>query len=132
MLFRSFNFDSHSALGLWFFAILFIWAVTGIYLAFPDPFTQFVDWYWGPIDTFTEERPGDTVLRWAVRLHFGRWRSHTLKVAWVIMGLIPAVMFATGAAMWWHRVVRKKAPRTAEAPSTAQVLGLQQEPQQVE
>jgi uncharacterized iron-regulated membrane protein len=127
-----FNFDSHSALGLWFFAILFIWAVTGIYLAFPDPFTRFVDWYWGPIDTFTEERPGDTVLRWAVRLHFGRWRSHTLKVVWVIMGLIPAVMFATGLAMWWHRVVRKKAPGTAEAPRTAPGLGLRQEPQQVE
>jgi uncharacterized iron-regulated membrane protein len=53
-------------------------------------------------------------------------------VVWVIMGLIPAVMFATGLAMWWHRVVRKKAPGTAEAPRTAPGLGLRQEPQQVE
>jgi uncharacterized iron-regulated membrane protein len=124
-----FNFDSHSAIGFWFFAILFIWTVTGIYLAFPDPFSQFVDWYWGPIENFQDERTGDTVLRWAVRLHFGRWRSHTLKVVWVIMGLIPAVMFVTGAAMWWHRVVRKKVARAAEAP---RIIGLRQEPQQVE
>jgi uncharacterized iron-regulated membrane protein len=67
-----------------------------------------------------------------VRLHFGRWRSHTLKVIWVIMGLIPAVMFATGAAMWWHRVVRKRIAQTAEAPLVAPTLALRQEPQQVE
>jgi uncharacterized iron-regulated membrane protein len=72
------------------------------------------------------------VLRWAVRLHFGRWRSHTLKTVWVIMGLIPTAMFVTGAAMWWHRVVRKKVVRTAEAPSPAPALALRQEPQQVE
>ena len=125
-----FNFDSHSALGFWCFAILFIWAVTGIYMAFPDPFSQFVDWYWGPIDNFTEERPGDVALRWAVRLHFGRWRSHTLKAVWVIIGLIPAAMFVTGAAMWWHRVVRRREP--AQAPAAARTLALRQEPQQVE
>ena len=53
----------------------------------------------------------DVALNWLVRLHFGRWRSHTLKVVWVLLGLIPAGMFVTGAVMWWNRVVRK--PRTA-------------------
>ena len=44
-----------------------------------------------------------------VRLHFGRWRnSHVLKAVWVIMGLVPAAMFVTGTAMWWHRVVYKR------------------------
>ena len=126
-----FNFDLHSSLGVWFFAILLIWAVTGIYLAFPDPFTVAVDWYWGPIENFETERFGDVLLAWLVRLHFGRWRSHTLKVAWVIMGLIPAVMFVTGAAMWWHRVVVRRRT-TAESAEAPQLVTLRQEPQQVE
>ncbi|OFW06041.1 MAG: hypothetical protein A3I61_14225 [Acidobacteria bacterium RIFCSPLOWO2_02_FULL_68_18] len=127
-----FNFDAHSALGFWFFTILMIWAVTGIYMAFPDPFTRAVDWYWGPIDTFEQERTGDVLIRWAVRLHFGRWRSHTLKAVWVVLGLLPAVMLVTGAAMWWRRVVVPRR-RAAEAPRAAdRVMALGREPQQVE
>jgi uncharacterized iron-regulated membrane protein len=126
-----FNFDLHSAFGVWFFAILAIWAVSGIYLSFPDPFVALVDWIWGPIDTFQDERLGDVLIAWLVRLHFGRWRSHTLKVVWVILGLIPAVMFVTGVAMWWHRVVRRPERHTAPEAAPA-VLTLQQEPQQVE
>jgi uncharacterized iron-regulated membrane protein len=103
------NFDMHSALGFWAFGIIAIWAVSGIYLAFPDPFVQAVDRIWGPPELWEyEPRPGDDMLAWLVRLHFGRWRSHTLKVVWVIIGLIPAIMFVTGAAMWWYRVVRKR------------------------
>jgi uncharacterized iron-regulated membrane protein len=56
-----------------------------------------------------EARPGDVILEWLVRLHFGRWRnSHILKAVWVIMGLVPAAMFVTGTVMWWNRVVRKR------------------------
>ena len=123
-----FNFDAHSALGFWFFAIILIWSVSGIYLSFPDPFTRTVDYIWGVPDTL-QARPGDVVLEWLVRLHFGRWRnSHTLKTIWVIMGLIPAVMFVTGAAMWWHRVVRKR----RAAPSRERVVGFAPEAQPVE
>ena len=99
------SFDLHSATGFWFFAVIALWAVSGIYLAFPDPFGRFVDWGWGE-DLSSYPRSGDVVLEWLVRLHFGRWRSHTLKAVWVIIGLVPAVMFATGLAMWWCRVVR--------------------------
>jgi uncharacterized iron-regulated membrane protein len=123
-----FNFDAHSALGFWFFAIILIWSVSGIYLSFPDPFTRTVDYIWGVPDTL-QARPGDVVLEWLVRLHFGRWRnSHTLKAIWVIMGLIPAAMFVTGAAMWWHRVVRKR--RTAT--SRDRVVGFAPEAQPAE
>ena len=121
-----FNFDLHSALGFWFFAIIAIWAVSGIYLSMPTPFMAVVDWFAGPPD---HERPVDVALSWLVRLHFGRWRgSHTLKVVWVVMGLIPAVMFVTGAVMWWNRVVRK--PRAARERQP--LLNLRQEPQGVE
>ena len=99
-------FDLHSASGFWFLAMLLVWAVSGIYLSFPAPFTRAVDAIWGsePFGT----RPGDVALEWLVRLHFGRWRSHTLKTVWVLVGLLPAIMFVTGAAMWWHRAVRRR------------------------
>jgi uncharacterized iron-regulated membrane protein len=122
-----FNFDLHSAMGFWFFAIVAIWSISGIYLAFPSPFTAAVDKIWGVPETLAA-RPGDVALEWLVRLHFGRWRSHTLKVVWVILGLIPVAMFVTGFAMWWHRVVRKR--RTVvERP---RVVSLAPEPQGIE
>lgn len=98
------NFDLHSATGFWLFGMMALWAVSGIYIAFPAPFGSFVDWVWGDLSNYP--RPGDIVLEWLVRLHFGRWRSHTLKAVWVVIGLVPAVMFVTGLAMWWCRVVR--------------------------
>lgn len=122
-----FNFDVHSAMGFWFFALLAIWAVSGIYLSFPDPFTMAVDRIEGIQDY---ERWGDFLLAWLVRLHFGRWRSHTLKAVWVVIGLIPAAMFVTGAAMWWYRVVRRREAAPEAEPRV--VLALQQEMQQVE
>ena len=102
------NFDLHSALGFWFFSMMLIWSVSGIYLGIPDPFTNFSE--------YLSDDPGgigttwfDTTLLWLTRLHFGRWRSsHTLKAIWVIMGLVPAALFITGTVMWWQRVVRKK------------------------
>ncbi|HET9130627.1 MAG TPA: PepSY-associated TM helix domain-containing protein, partial [Terriglobia bacterium] len=37
---RRFNWDVHSAVGFWLFLFLLMWAVTGIYLGIPDPFTR--------------------------------------------------------------------------------------------
>ena len=128
---KRFNFDTHSALGFWFFSIIAIWAVSGIYLSMPSAFMDVVNWFFGPQpDNIENVRVIDRVMEWMVRLHFGRWRSHTLKVVWVIMGLIPAIMFVTGGIMWWNRVVRK--PRTAKVPQRQPVLAFQQEPQRVE
>lgn len=129
-----FNFDAHSALGFWFFAIVFIWAVSGIYLSFPDPFVGAVDRIWGVPENL-QTRPGDVILEWMVRLHFGRWRnSHVLKAIWVIMGLVPAVMFVTGAAMWWHRVVRRRSAAVEEpkVEEVKAVVGFAAEAQPVE
>ena len=102
-----FNFDLHSAMGFWFFAIIAIWAASGVYLAIPEPFANFVDSISDP-DAILGQRPGDVVLRWLTRIHFGRWQSHTLKTVWVVMGLVPVLMFATGVVMWWQRVLRKR------------------------
>lgn len=123
------NFDLHSAMGFWFFLMITLWSVTGIYLSFPSAFMAVVNSVFGPeLDDFNRSRPIDIVIEWMVRLHFGRWRSHTLKVVWVIIGLIPTVMFVTGVAMWWRRVVSK--PRVARARHLT--AGFQQEAEGVE
>jgi uncharacterized iron-regulated membrane protein len=102
-----FNFDLHSALGFWFFSMMLIWAVSGIYLGVPDPFTTLSEYIANDPEGITQTW-FDTALLWMTRLHFGRWRSHTLKAIWVVMGLVPAALFITGAVMWWQRVVRRK------------------------
>jgi uncharacterized iron-regulated membrane protein len=129
---KRFNFDTHSAFGFWFFSIIAIWAISGIYLSMPSAFMDVVNRFFGPQpEDIQSVRVIDRVMEWMVRLHFGRWRSHTLKVVWVILGLIPAIMFVTGFVMWWNRVVKK--PRTARVRQRQPVLStLQQEPQGVE
>jgi uncharacterized iron-regulated membrane protein len=114
---KRFNFDLHSALGFWFFALILMWAVTSIYLVFPGPFLDLVDYLEpAPNPTTFEEairpgrRPGDIVLQWFTRLHFGRWADPRVSAVWVVLGLVPSVLFITGAIMWWNRVVRKFEP----------------------
>ena len=43
----------------------------------------------------------------------GGWR----KAVWALLGLMPAMMFVTGAVMWWQRVMRKR-PVRVEAVGT--------------
>jgi uncharacterized iron-regulated membrane protein len=46
---KRFNFDLHSAVGFWTFAILFVWGITGGYFVFPQPFRAVIDLF-TPID----------------------------------------------------------------------------------
>ncbi|HEY4363017.1 MAG TPA: PepSY-associated TM helix domain-containing protein [Bryobacteraceae bacterium] len=39
------NWDLHSSVGFWSFALVFMWAFTGIYLVFPTPFQKLVNRY---------------------------------------------------------------------------------------
>ena len=96
------NFDLHSAMGFWFFLFILVWGVSGIYLGIPEPFANFVDSVSDP-ETNYGDRVGDVVLLWLTRLHFGRWRSAPLKALWAVVGLVPALLFVTGAVMWWNR-----------------------------
>jgi uncharacterized iron-regulated membrane protein len=105
---RRFNWDLHSALGFWLFLFMLMWGVSGFYLGVPEPFSTFVDYISDP-DAFLGERPGDVVLLWLTRLHFGRWReAPVLKAVWAVIGLVPALMFVTGVIMWWNRVMRRR------------------------
>jgi uncharacterized iron-regulated membrane protein len=109
---RRFNWDLHSAIGFWLFLFMLMWGVSGFYLGIPEPFSNFVDSISDP-DDFLGERPGDVVLLWLTRLHFGRWRNMpVLKAVWAVLGLVPALMFVTGVIMWWNRVLRKRTVST--------------------
>jgi uncharacterized iron-regulated membrane protein len=114
--------DLHSALGFWTFAFIFMWAFTGFYIVFQESFAPLVDWI-EPYDEVTfEPRRIDEVLVWLPRLHFGRFRqlgptlSLAVKYLWVVIGLVPALLFVTGGIMWWNRVIRRSG-RAAATPS---------------
>jgi uncharacterized iron-regulated membrane protein len=104
---RRFNWDVHSALGFWLFLFLLMWAVSGVYLGIPDPFNSVAEHFFPA--KVSGSSTGDLVLLWLARLHFGRWRDHpSLKIVWVVFGLVPAIMAITGCIMWWNRVVRRR------------------------
>ena len=94
------NWDLHSAVGIWCVLFVLLWGVSGIYFTFPQTLTRIL---------------GDRAMSALVRYHFGRmgWASRPI---WTILGLAPAVLFVTGALMWWNRVLRKHfPPRTTRA-----------------
>jgi hypothetical protein len=87
---------------------MLMWGISGFYLGVPEPFSNFVDSISDP-DAILGDRPGDVVLMWLTRLHFGRWRdAPMLKAVWAFLGLMPMMMLVTGVIMWWNRVLRKR------------------------
>jgi uncharacterized iron-regulated membrane protein len=115
------NWDLHSAIGFWAFIAVFVWAVSGIYLVFPHPFSALVD-FLEPLDLQSAvPRRGDLALEWLARLHFGRFAGIKTKWTWAILGVIPPVLFITGAVMWWNRVL-KPFRRTRHEPARAKEL----------
>jgi len=135
------NWDLHSVIGLWMFAFVFIWGVTGVYLVFPNPFQVVVDRV-SPLKLYKlqssvdapsgkllipvedavkatprarrrrppiERSAGDIFLRWFYYLHFGNFGDWPVKALWVLLGLAPPFLFATGALAWWNRVLSREA-----------------------
>jgi uncharacterized iron-regulated membrane protein len=110
---KLFNWHLHSAAGFWSFLLVLMWALSGIYLAFPNPFQDVVE-YLQPAENYksTDVRLGDELLRWLSRLHFGRFGGWPIKALWTVLGLIPLILFITGAVMWWNRVLRPALQRS--------------------
>jgi uncharacterized iron-regulated membrane protein len=101
------NWDLHSAIGFWAFIAVLVWAVSGIYLVFPHPFSWLVDVLEPPnLDSLLPRR-GDVALEWLAKLHFGRFAGAKVRWTWAILGVIPPILFITGAIMWWNRVVSR-------------------------
>lgn len=101
---RHFVWQLHSVMGFWSLALLFIWAFTAIYFAFPEPVEALIDRYDPNLDDF--ERPGEALLLWFIKLHFGRFGGLEVRFLYVVLGLLPAALFVSGFYMWWTRVVR--------------------------
>jgi uncharacterized iron-regulated membrane protein len=120
---RRFTWDLHSALGAWLFLFILMWGVSGFYMGVPEPFVALVDYVSDPDPELLGERPGDVALAWLSRLHFGRWQSGSLKALWAVIGFVPAIMFITGAIMWWNRVVRKRPARNVAESPLAEPVG---------
>jgi len=119
---RRLTWDVHSAMGAWLFLFILMWGVSGFYMGVPGPFTALVDYVSSPDPELMGDRPGDLALAWLSRLHFGRWDNVWLKALWALIGLVPALMFVTGAIMWWNRVVRKRPARNAAEARVAETI----------
>ena len=113
------NWDLHSVIGFWSFAFIITFAISGIYLCFPEAFHAAAEY----VEPTTADNAGrrlmDDVLYWLAFLHFGRIDGigiscdgpgicdQTVKAIWAIFGIAPALMFVTGFIMWWNRVVHR-------------------------
>jgi uncharacterized iron-regulated membrane protein len=115
-----FNWDLHSALGFWLFVMVFMWGISGIYLSFPGPVSEWLDYIQPADPNSTELRAVDEFTAWLARIHFGRAYGTTVKWIYTILGLVPAVLFVTGAIMWWNRVLRKALLHFGESPASVQ------------
>lgn len=130
---KRFNWSLHSALGFWAFGFLLLWGVTGMYLSLPDQFAAVFDALEPFDESNLEERFVDRVQYWLAYLHFGRLGGrgipgcgrglcdNTTKAVWALFGLVPPVLFVTGALMWWNRVLRpatrrRQVDRNAASP----------------
>ena len=117
---KSMTWHLHSMIGFWTFAFTLVFALSGAYLGFPEWFQDLAD----RLEPLTPANAGtrivDDVIYWLAYLHFGRINGigipcrgpglcdQTTKAIWALFGLAPAVMFVTGAIMWWNRVVRPR------------------------
>jgi uncharacterized iron-regulated membrane protein len=117
---KRFNWQLHTAVGLWMLPIVFMFGVVGVEAVFPSSFQTLVqkitplsvyrldpDTAIAPNGRFTRPRRsvGDRIFRLFSYLHFGNFDGWRSKAAWTIIGLAPAFLFITGALMWWNRVL---------------------------
>ena len=114
----------HSMIGFWSFGFVLVFGLSGIYLCFAEQIQEFADRL-QPVTVATGRVPlVDQVIYWLAYLHFGRIGGigipchgpglcdQATKAIWALFGLAPAVMFVTGAIMWWNRVLRPRLAAT--------------------
>ena len=117
------NWSLHSVLGLWFFAFLLMWSLTGIYLSVPEQVSALLDYIEPVNEANPVERVVDRIQYWLAYLHFGRLGGRGIpgcgrglcdsitKATWAVAGLVPVLMAVTGLVMWWNRVAGPAARR---------------------
>jgi len=103
--------------GFWLFLFILLWAISGIYLCLPRAVNAVVNFF-DPVDPSSSAiRLSDTILAGLAELHFGRFGGKFTKAVWVVFGLAPATLFATGSIMWWNRFLHNRfRRRSVSAP----------------
>ena len=119
------NWSLHSALGFWFVGFILMWGISGIYLSFSGSFMDLAEFLEPSENYEPDARVSDRIMYWLAYAHFGRFGGRipgcgstcdsTLKVVWAVFGLVPPLMFVTGALIWWNRVIRPGARRSQNA-----------------
>lgn len=94
----------HGAMGFWMGMLLLLWAVSGIYLAFPTEISMALEFVFPVEDDFNERV--DRITAWLATMHFGRFGGLGVRWTWIILGLVPAALFVTGFILWWNSVVK--------------------------
>jgi uncharacterized iron-regulated membrane protein len=114
------NWHLHSMAGFWSFGFTLVFALSGIYLCFPDRVQDIADRIEPLTAANARGRLVDQVIYWLAYLHFGRINGRGIpcsgpglcdqatKATWALFGLAPAVLFVTGAILWWNRVLRPR------------------------
>jgi uncharacterized iron-regulated membrane protein len=103
---RRFVRELHSVMGIWCFVLILLWAITGIYFAFPAPFNALTEAFTAHGAETANSLFLEDAISWLVRAHFGRSFGLGVEVAWALLGLAPCALFITGVVMWWQRIVR--------------------------
>jgi len=110
----------HSMIGFWSLAFVLVFAVSGIYLAYPEAIQGFADRIEPQTEANAGNRVTDSIIYWIAYLHFGRINGigipckgpglcdQTIKAIWAFFGLTPAALFVSGAIIWWNRVLRPR------------------------
>jgi uncharacterized iron-regulated membrane protein len=125
---KRFTWHLHSTIGFWTFGFTLVFGLSGIYLSIPEPFQDFADRLQTPTAANAGFRIVDKIIYWLAFLHFGRvngigipcggpgFCDQTTKAIWALFGLAPALMFVTGAILWWNRVLRPRLASARRAP----------------
>jgi uncharacterized iron-regulated membrane protein len=118
---KSFNWALHRAMGIWSIVFIFLWGLSGVYLAVPEPFETAVA-FLDPAGGSGKKAPlAERALSWLARLHFGRFGGISTKLIWTLFGIAPIALVITGTWMWWNRVIRPNLVRKAHRSDSAQL-----------
>jgi len=67
------------------------------------------------VERFSDLPLGVRAMRFMTPLHYGTFGGTFTRVLYVALGLVPLVLFVTGLAMWWNRVLVKKLAKKWQA-----------------
>lgn len=80
------------------------------------------DRYSGKILSDIDSRKQSLAIRMVLfirPLHFGTFAGHWSRIAWIIVGIMPGLLFFSGFIMWWRRVPGRLLRTSTAKPSAS-------------